>query len=128
MNAVIQAVNPLANQIIASVLNSVWQGAAMALMVWVLLRVLKRLNAATRYAIWCGSLFSVVALTCLGVAHGLHNRRPGHVEPAKSAAVGFVMPASGLVEASAINELNVQPAPKTRSVRSRVCLLPPRQY
>ncbi len=50
----------------AALLNSLWQGAAMALLVWAALRFLPRLkitiNAATRCAVWWAVLAAVVLL------------------------------------------------------------------
>ena len=48
----------------AALLNSLWQSAAMALVVWATLRYLPRLNvrinAATRCAVWWAVLAAVV--------------------------------------------------------------------
>jgi beta-lactamase regulating signal transducer with metallopeptidase domain len=52
--------------VVAALLNSLWQCAAMALMVWAALRLLPRLkiriNAATRCAVWWAVLAAVVIL------------------------------------------------------------------
>ena len=51
---------------VAALLNSLWQGAAIALLVWAALRLLTRLNvrinAATRGAVWWAVLAAVVLL------------------------------------------------------------------
>src|SRR5689334_14371390 len=51
---------------VAALLNSLWQSAAMALLVWAALRFLPRLgfriNAATRCAVWWAVLAAVVLL------------------------------------------------------------------
>jgi uncharacterized protein (TIGR03435 family) len=51
----------LVSDVLAAVLNSLWQAALVAGLVWVALRLLKpgslhKINAATRYAIWWGVL------------------------------------------------------------------------
>jgi hypothetical protein len=42
--------------------NTLWQAAATAFLVWMLLRFMRRINAATRYAVWCATLIGVVLL------------------------------------------------------------------
>jgi beta-lactamase regulating signal transducer with metallopeptidase domain len=63
------------NPVVASVLNSLWEGVAMTLLVWLLLKVFRRLNSATRYAIWCVLLAAVTTLTCANVVNGLQTSR-----------------------------------------------------
>ena len=52
--------------VFASLLNSLWQSAAIALLVWAALRFLPRIgvkiNAATRCAVWWAVLAAVVIL------------------------------------------------------------------
>src|ERR1700687_6194712 len=52
--------------VFAALLNNLWQGAAMALLVWAALRLLPRMkitiNAATRCAVWWAVLAAVVLL------------------------------------------------------------------
>ena len=48
--------------VLIAVLNSLWQAAALALLVLLALRFAPRLNAATRFAIWWATLFVVVGL------------------------------------------------------------------
>src|SRR5580693_5628040 len=52
----------LASEILLAVLNSLWQAAAVAGLVWLALRFVSGINAATRYAIWWAVLAVVVAL------------------------------------------------------------------
>jgi len=49
-------------EILAAVLNSLWQAALVAGVVWLALRLLRPINAATRYAIWWGVLAVTLAL------------------------------------------------------------------
>src|ERR1700728_3369610 len=43
-------------------LNSLWQGAAIAVLIWLMLKVLPRLSSATRYGIWWIALLAVALL------------------------------------------------------------------
>ncbi len=52
----------MAPEVLLAVLNSLWQAAAVAALVWVALRLLKKTNAATRYAIWWAVLGVALAL------------------------------------------------------------------
>jgi beta-lactamase regulating signal transducer with metallopeptidase domain len=117
MNAAINHLSLTTNPIVASVLNSLWEGVAMTLVVWLLLKVFRRLNSATRYAVWCGLLAAVAALTCANVVNRLQTRRvtksqiPQHGNPA--AERPFVASFdSGPIEASA-SALGAEP--KVRS-------------
>ncbi len=52
--------------VLAAVLNAVWQGLALSALVWLALRV-ARLGAAARYAIWMGTLAVLAALPVLNL-------------------------------------------------------------
>jgi beta-lactamase regulating signal transducer with metallopeptidase domain len=58
-------IDPIAHAAIEATLNAVWQGAALTLMVWCLLRVMRRTNATTRHVIWAITLAAVAALPVL---------------------------------------------------------------
>jgi len=45
-----------------ALINSVWQGLLVVLIVWLVLRATARINATTRYGIWWGAMLAVVAL------------------------------------------------------------------
>jgi bla regulator protein blaR1 len=49
-------------ELLLAVLNSFWQAAVVAALVWAAVRVLPKVNAATRYAIWWAVLGVVLAL------------------------------------------------------------------
>src|SRR6201999_358186 len=57
---------PMTVQILAAVLNSLWQAAIVATLVWLSLRFLPRMriyvNAATRYVIWWAALAVILLL------------------------------------------------------------------
>lgn len=46
----------------AIVLNALWQDALLVVMVWLLLRVLSRANAATRYVVWSAALAAAIVV------------------------------------------------------------------
>jgi uncharacterized protein (TIGR03435 family) len=48
--------------ILSAVVNSLWQALAVAVLVWLALRFMPRINAATRYAIWWATLGVVLIL------------------------------------------------------------------
>src|SRR5690349_8984589 len=62
--------------LLAAILNSMWQAAIVAAAVWLALRAARRINAATRFAIWWAGM----AAACddrLGPAHLPSTARPG---------------------------------------------------
>ncbi len=52
----------IASELLLAVLNSLWQAAIVAGLVWLALRFLRGINAATRYAVWWAALAVVIAL------------------------------------------------------------------
>src|ERR1041385_6834207 len=50
------------NSWMAAVLNSVWQAFAIAACLWAILKFARRLNAATRHAVWWAALVIVILL------------------------------------------------------------------
>lgn len=48
--------------LVGTLLNSLWPGAALAALMWLVLRATPWLNATTRYAVWCVTLLAVLAL------------------------------------------------------------------
>ena len=54
--------NDAARVVLAVLLNSLWQGALIALVAWGVLRVFSRANAATRYAIWALALVAMIVI------------------------------------------------------------------
>jgi beta-lactamase regulating signal transducer with metallopeptidase domain len=66
MTAMLPAVSGLAQLVVGRVLNSLPEGLLLALSAWILLRVLGRQNARTRFAVWIVALCGVAALPFLG--------------------------------------------------------------
>ena len=48
--------------VLMAVLNSLWEAALLAALVWLALRFVSRMNAATRFAIWWAALGIVLIL------------------------------------------------------------------
>ncbi|MBC8120857.1 MAG: M56 family metallopeptidase [Gemmatimonadaceae bacterium] len=59
---ILELIEPVARLVAEALLNGLWQGVALAALVGLLLSVLKRINATTRYAIWWVTLLAVVCL------------------------------------------------------------------
>lgn len=57
----------VAGAVLEAILNGVVQGLALAALVWALLRVFPRTNAATRYAVWSVTLVLVAGLPFAGL-------------------------------------------------------------
>jgi beta-lactamase regulating signal transducer with metallopeptidase domain len=53
------------------VLNGLWQGMLLGAVVWLVLRLFRNLNAATRYMVWFATLVAVIALPVLSGRHDL---------------------------------------------------------
>lgn len=54
-----------ARAILQAMANGLWQGLALTVLVWCLLRLIPRLSATTRYAVWFVTLLGVAALPLL---------------------------------------------------------------
>jgi len=54
--------NDIARIALAVLVNSLWQGALIALVAWAVLRIFSRANAATRYAIWALALTAMIVI------------------------------------------------------------------
>jgi beta-lactamase regulating signal transducer with metallopeptidase domain len=67
MNSVLETLDPLARLLVQALLNSVWQGVLIAALVWLLLRMIGRVSATTRHALWLVSLLTIGFLPLLGL-------------------------------------------------------------
>jgi uncharacterized protein (TIGR03435 family) len=83
----------------AAVLNTLWQAALLAALVWMALRLAPRINAATRYAIWWAALGVVLILPAAPASIGSVQAafRSGPVLPLKHVHVGPPSPVQGTV-------------------------------
>ncbi|HEY0170665.1 MAG TPA: M56 family metallopeptidase [Pyrinomonadaceae bacterium] len=62
MEAALYSFEVFARGAAGAVLNGLWQGFVLLIPVWLLLRLNGRLNAATRYLVWCATLALVLCL------------------------------------------------------------------
>lgn len=53
---------PLARIVVATLFNSLWEGALLAVAVWALLSILPNINATTRYVAWTVALIAALVL------------------------------------------------------------------
>jgi bla regulator protein blaR1 len=82
-------------QILVAVLNSLWQAAIVAALVWLVLKFARRrnlaMNAATRYVVWWAALGVVLVLPAAPGALALWRTRAAHT-PSSTAAPKAVQP------------------------------------
>jgi len=62
MHALAAFAEPAARIAVATLFNSLWEGAVLALAVWALLNYLPNINATTRYAAWCVALIAALVV------------------------------------------------------------------
>jgi beta-lactamase regulating signal transducer with metallopeptidase domain len=60
-------VEAFARMSMGAILNSLWEGLALAVVAWLALRAVPRANASLRYALWCVALIAVMALPLLAI-------------------------------------------------------------
>ena len=70
---------------LAVIFNSLWQGALIAGVAWLTLRIFNRTNATTRYAVWSLSLFAILVVPVITSCVG---QTPAVNSPVASASVG----------------------------------------
>src|SRR5947209_19879857 len=62
------AFEPAARIIVATLFNSLWEDALLALIVWAILRFATNVNATTRYALWISALVAAIVLPLVTTA------------------------------------------------------------
>lgn len=62
MHALAAFSEPAARIAVATLFNSLWEGALLAIAVWALLNYLPNINATTRYAAWCVALIAAMVV------------------------------------------------------------------
>jgi beta-lactamase regulating signal transducer with metallopeptidase domain len=72
-------IDMIARPAAGTVLNSLWQGLALTMLTWLVLRIFPRANAATRHAIWATALGAVALLPFVEL--------PGSLKPLPAAVV-----------------------------------------
>ena len=68
MNTLIDPASRLANVLMEAMLNSLWLGILLTALVGGALFTLRRINAATRHAIWWAALVTVITLPLVNMA------------------------------------------------------------
>ena len=62
MSMILEFLNALSAAGLMAVLNTLWQALAVAAVMWFVLRLMPRVNAATRHAVWWAVLALVVLM------------------------------------------------------------------
>ena len=79
--AVLDLVDPIARATVEVLFNSLLPGLALTALVWCLLRLVRSVNATTRYVVWYVTLLAVVCLPVSVFVSGV----PRKAEPASLA-------------------------------------------
>lgn len=58
----LNSIEPIARITVESLINSIWQGMALTIVVFLILRTFRQINATTRYLIWWVTLIVVIGL------------------------------------------------------------------
>jgi beta-lactamase regulating signal transducer with metallopeptidase domain/HEAT repeat protein len=85
MSSMIENFDSLARLLLEALLNTLWQGTLIAVLVWLLLRFVKRVSATTRHAVWLVTLLTIGALPILAVVAKRNYPAPGPATPVKVA-------------------------------------------
>lgn len=96
------------------VLNSIWQGAVLAFLIYLLLRLFKRANATTKYSVWLVTLLVIICLPFLNMLASL--RAPTTDEPALADNRPLEIPAP--VQITEPSRLSTVPADAKRLTRT----------
>ncbi|HEX2489683.1 MAG TPA: M56 family metallopeptidase, partial [Blastocatellia bacterium] len=94
MSSMIENFDSLARLLLEALLNTLWQGTLIAVMVWLLLRLVKRVSATTRHAVWLVTLLTIGALPILAVVAKRNYPDPGPAMPVKRASAPAVRPST----------------------------------
>jgi hypothetical protein len=95
MSSMIENFDSLARLLLEALLNTLWQGTLIAVLVWLLLRLVKRVSATTRHAVWLVTLLTIGALPILAVVVKRNYPAPGPAMPVKrEAAAPAVRPST----------------------------------
>jgi beta-lactamase regulating signal transducer with metallopeptidase domain len=78
-------VHQFVEPVLSAALNTLWQAALLALLVWAILRVLPRMNASTRHAVWWAALAALLLLPAV-----MSVKRPKYFGAAQEARVAPV--------------------------------------
>src|SRR5262249_55037549 len=82
MGSMIENFDSLARLLLEALLNTLWQGNLIAVLVWLLLRLVNRLSATTRHAVWLVTLLTIGVLPLLAVVANRNEPVTGPARPA----------------------------------------------
>lgn len=83
MQAVLSAFEPAARIVVATLFNSLWEAAILAVLVAAALRLLPNVSATTRYAAWCVALFASLLLPLATALPQIEAPIPAHHSSAR---------------------------------------------
>src|SRR5499426_3516628 len=83
MSSMIENFDSLARLLLEALLNTLWQGTLIAVLVWLLLRLVKRASATTRHAVWLVTLLTIGALPMFAVVAKRNDTTTGAATPVK---------------------------------------------
>ena len=101
MSSLIENFDSLARLLLEALLNTLWQGMIIAVLVWLLLRLVSRLSATTRHAVWLVTLLTIGALPILAVVANRNDPstnplvKPASPRPAVQATTPVATPEAG---------------------------------
>jgi beta-lactamase regulating signal transducer with metallopeptidase domain len=79
---------------VEAIVNSLWQGTALALLIWLLLRLCGQSNATTRYSVWLAALLAVVCLPFLNALNSSRTVATANLSSSGNRLEQFSMPSS----------------------------------
>ncbi len=88
---------------VAILLNGIWQGALIAIVTWIALRVFSGVNASTRYAVWALALGAVIIIPiATSLSHSVNsaNHAASRAEAMRADAQLMPVPALRAVQGS----------------------------
>src|SRR5215470_8894226 len=83
MGSMIENFDSLARLLLEALLNTLWQGTLIAVLVWLLLRLVKRVSATTRHAVWLVTLLTIGTLPLLAVVSKRNDTTTDPATPVK---------------------------------------------
>ncbi len=103
--------NDAARVALAVLVNSLWQGALIALVAWGVLRIFSRANAATRYAIWALALVAMIVIPIFTSLPNVSVEAPAHHTAWMPPAASSLTHASTPVQAPATHHDSTRRTP-----------------
>ncbi|MEW6208903.1 MAG: M56 family metallopeptidase [Acidobacteriota bacterium] len=136
MSALMDSIAPAASAVIGSLINGLVRGLLLTLMVWFLLGLMRRINAATRFVVWWAALIAVVALPLLGdrlsVAAPDASESAGDYQSIRRGSISTAQPESapkrieGLTEGSALSMPALSASDSSDQVQTNSLVIPVR--